>query len=161
MGCLLSYGVCWMWHSIKMELSYKVLVHDRYFINVHFFLSTPSLIILLSPCTFLLLFLCLYHWIMSIFSWLLFSASVSFLFTLPSQTSSSGFLVWERNGLPDFSITQPLADLDLMFIKLSLKYKMFHLLTRTWRNYRKNETNYPSCKMYMNVCLCVVGVIGV
>lgn len=96
-GCLLSYGVLLdVKHSIKMELSYKVLVHDRYFINVHFFLSVPSLIILfISLHTFLLLFLCLYHWIMSIFSWLLFSASVSF----PNHTALPDlqfwhFLVW-------------------------------------------------------------------
>lgn len=97
MGCLLSYGVLLdIKRSIKMELSYKVLVHDRYFINVHFFLSTPSLIILfISLHTFLLLFLCLYHWIMSIFSWLLFSASVSFLnHTALPDLQFWHFLVW-------------------------------------------------------------------
>jgi len=81
MGYLLSYGVLMdVKHSIKMELSYKVWVHGRYFINVHFFLSTPSLIILfISLHTFLLLFLCLYHWIMSIF----FLAFVFCFFVIP------------------------------------------------------------------------------
>lgn len=129
MGYLLSYGVLMdVKHSIKMELSYKVLVHGRYFINVHFFLSTPSLIILfISLHTFLLLFLCLYHWIMSIF----FLAFVFcfFVFPQPHCPPSPPVLAFSGvgggDGLLNLSITQPLADLDLTFIKLSLKYKMF------------------------------------
>ena len=92
MGCHLSYRVLvGIKHSIKMESSCKVLVHSRCLISVHFFLPLPPLTSLFAPLySFFLLFLSSYHWIMSLFFWLLVFAFGS----VPSHTAFSNFQFW-------------------------------------------------------------------
>lgn len=114
-------------HSIKMESSGKVLTHDKWLINIHFFLPPPSLITLLVPPLPLPL--------LSLFM-LLDNATLilnfGFCFCVcpqPDCLLSPSVLAFSdvegRDDLFDLSNVQPLAELALIFTNLNLKSRVF------------------------------------